>query len=127
MLHMLLGYNAKNPKNWDESLPYLQFAFNQVVHSSSGKSPFETCYGYLPPSPFNLAFTTNEVQDRKGETSKLRAQRFLEKISQIHATVEAQLKKSQAKYKGKHDKHRVPCNFGVDDRVWLKFGMVEVE
>ncbi|KAK1377226.1 hypothetical protein POM88_033419 [Heracleum sosnowskyi] len=95
-------------------------ANRKKVHSSSGKSPFETCYGYLPPSPFNLAFTTNEVQGRKGETDKLRAQRFLEKISQIHATVEAQLKKSQEKYKAKHDKHRVPCNFSVGDLVWLK-------
>ncbi|MEX5618438.1 hypothetical protein ABFV55_27565, partial [Pseudomonas syringae] len=48
--------------------------------------------------------------------------KFLEKISQIHATVEATLKKSQARYKAKHDKYRVPCNFGVGDMVWLKLG-----
>jgi len=120
MVHMLRGYNAKHPKTWDDSLPYLQFAFNRAVHGSSGKSPFETCYGYLPPSPFDVVFSSHEVPQGKGEDDRLKAQRFLEKISQIHATVEAQLKKSQAKYKAKHDKHRVPCNFGVGDLVWLK-------
>lgn len=30
------------------------------------------------------------------------------------------MKKSQAKYKEKSDKHRVPCNFSVGDMVWLK-------
>ncbi|KAL6134086.1 hypothetical protein ACLB2K_066319 [Fragaria x ananassa] len=117
---MLRDYNAKHPKTWDESLPYLQFAFNRAVHSSSGTSPFETCYGYLPPSPFDMVFTAGDSHHGKGESDKLRAQWFLEKISQIHATVEAQLRKSQAKYKAKHDKHRVPCNFGVGDLVWLK-------
>src|ERR1700732_1137440 len=45
LVHMLRGYNFKHPKTWEDSLPYLQFAFNRSVHSSSGKSSFETCYG----------------------------------------------------------------------------------
>ncbi|KAL6217406.1 hypothetical protein ACLB2K_010623 [Fragaria x ananassa] len=122
---MLRGYNAKHPKTWDESLPYLQFAFNRAVHSSSGTSPFETCYGYLPPSPFDMVFTAGDSHHGKGESDKLRAQRFLEKISQIHATVEAQLRKSQAKYKAKHDKHRIGDNaFKLDLPPYL--GMYSV-
>ena len=120
MVHLLRGYNAKHPKTWDESLPYLQFAFNRVVHSFSGTSPFEACYGYLPPSPFDMVFTVGTDHHGKVATERLNAQKFLEKISKIHATVEAQLQKSQARYKAKHDKHRVPCNFSVGDLVWLK-------
>ena len=96
-VHMLRGYNSKHPKTWDESLPYLQFAFNHSVHSSSGKTPFETCYGYIPSSPFDMVFVTEPTMDGKVESDRLQAQKFLEKISTIHATVEAKLKKLQAK------------------------------
>jgi hypothetical protein len=33
--------------------------------------------------------------------------------------VQEQLEKSQAKYKTRHDKHRVDQNFQVEDEVWL--------
>ncbi|XP_026416871.1 uncharacterized protein LOC113312321 [Papaver somniferum] len=51
-----------------------------------------------------------------------RTQKFIERINKIHTLVEAQLQKSQAKYKAKHDKHRVPCNFSTRDLVWLRIG-----
>ncbi|CAL2257437.1 unnamed protein product [Prunus armeniaca] len=41
MVHLLRGYNSKHPKTWDESHPYLQFAFNRAIHGSTLKSPFE--------------------------------------------------------------------------------------
>lgn len=34
--------------------------------------------------------------------------------------MEAQLKKTNAKYDAKHNKHNVPYNFGKGDMVWLK-------
>ncbi|XP_020259503.1 uncharacterized protein LOC109835947 [Asparagus officinalis] len=105
-----------HPKTWYESLPYLQFVFNRAIHGSSGKSPFE----FLPPSLFDLMFSSEATVDGKEESERQQAQRFLEKIAHIHATVEAQLKKSQAKYKAKHNQHQVPCNFGKCDMVWLK-------
>ncbi|KAL5721185.1 hypothetical protein ACHQM5_013777 [Ranunculus cassubicifolius] len=95
---MLRGYSSRHPKTWDESLPYLQFAFNKAIHSSSGKSPFDTCYGFLPPSSFDLVFSSDaSVQGKEGD-ERAKAQRFLEKTATIHDAVEAQLKKSQAKY-----------------------------
>ncbi|CAL2270811.1 unnamed protein product [Prunus armeniaca] len=44
MVHLLKGYNSKHPKTWDENLPYLQFAFNRVIHYSTLKTPFEQQY-----------------------------------------------------------------------------------
>nr|ABD63115.1 hypothetical protein 18.t00011 [Asparagus officinalis] len=99
IIYMLRGYNFKHPKIWDESLPYLQFVFNRAIHGSSGKSPFETCYGFLPSSPFDIVFSSEATADGKEGSERQHAQRFLEKIAHIHATVEAQLKKSQSKYK----------------------------
>ena len=74
MVHMLRGYNSRHPKTWDESLPYLQFAFNQAIHGSSGKSPFEACYWFLPPSLFDLMFSSEAMADGKEGTERQRAQ-----------------------------------------------------
>ena len=40
----------------------------------------------------------------------------------MHKEVESRLKKTQEKYKARHDKHRVPCTFQVGDRVWFHLG-----
>ena len=45
--------------------------------------------------------------------------KFIEQIQEIHQVVQEQLEKSQAKYKARHDKHRVEHNFQVGDQVWL--------
>ncbi|CAL2259851.1 unnamed protein product [Prunus armeniaca] len=123
MVHLLRGYNSKHPKTWDESLPYLQFAFNRAIHGSTLKSPFEVCLGYLPQSPFDLAFTmSDQPLCGKEEEEHIRAHKFLERVRKIHTEVEAQLKRSQQRYKARHDKHRVPCNFKEGDLVWLHLG-----
>jgi hypothetical protein len=35
---------------------YIQHSYNRPVHSSSSKSPFETCFGYLPPLPLDVVY-----------------------------------------------------------------------
>ncbi|KAF5184174.1 Transposon ty3-i gag-pol polyprotein [Thalictrum thalictroides] len=123
VVHLLRGFHSKHPKTWDESLPYLQFAFSRAIHSSTPKSPFEVCLGYLPQSPFDMAFSLGDKeQTGKEEEEQGKAHRFLERISKIHGEVETQLKKSQAKYKTRHDKHRVEYIFKEGDRVWLHLG-----
>ena len=42
-------------------------------------------------------------------------------IQHIRQQVHDILKKSNDKYKQRHDQHRVPHNFQVDDKVWLHF------
>ena len=44
-----------------------------------------------------------------------KALRFIQRIQ----AVQEQLEKSQAKYKARHDQHRVDHQFQVGDRVWL--------
>lgn len=47
MVYLLRWYNFRHPNTWNECLPFLQFAFNRAVHSSSSKSSFKVCLGYL--------------------------------------------------------------------------------
>jgi hypothetical protein len=35
---------------------YIQHSYNREVHTSTSKSHFETCFGYFPPSPLDVAY-----------------------------------------------------------------------
>lgn len=56
MVHLLRVYYGKHPTIWDEQLSYVQHAYNWEIHSSTHKTPFEICLGYLPQSPLDLDF-----------------------------------------------------------------------
>jgi hypothetical protein len=56
LVQLLRGYNQKHPKTWDENMIYIQQPYNRAVHTSTSKSPFETCFGYLPPSPLDVVY-----------------------------------------------------------------------
>jgi len=119
VVHLLRGYCGKHSKTWDDHLSYIQHAYNRALHSSTNKSPFETCFGYLPKSPFDLAFASTSDEDLVLHNEEERAKNFIERIRLIHQKVKEQLEKSQAKYKERHDRHRVDHKFQVGDQVWL--------
>ena len=48
-----------------------------------------------------------------------RVEKFIEQIQSIHQVVQEQLEKSRAKYKTRHEKHRVDHSFQVGDEVFL--------
>jgi hypothetical protein len=109
VVHILRGYCSKHPKLWDESLHYVQHAYNRALHSSTNRSPFETCFGYLPKSPMDFMFGEEDKEDGHDDANK--AIKFIQRIQKIHEAVQDQLEKSQAKYKMRHDKHRVDHHF----------------
>jgi len=56
LVQLLRGYNRKHPKTWDEYIVYIQHSYNRSLHYSTDKSPFETCFGYFPPSPLDTVY-----------------------------------------------------------------------
>ena len=44
----------KNLKTWDDYFPFIEFAYNRSVHSTTNLSPFEIVYGFNPLTPLNL-------------------------------------------------------------------------
>ena len=51
LLRCLVG---DSPGNWDLVLPQAEFAYNNSVNWSTGKSPFEIVHGYKPTKPTDL-------------------------------------------------------------------------
>jgi hypothetical protein len=52
----LRGYCNKHPKLWDEHIRYIQHDYNRDLRSSTQRSPFDTCFGYLPKVPLELMY-----------------------------------------------------------------------
>jgi hypothetical protein len=65
---------------------YTQCSFNIVVHTSTGKSPFENCFGYFLPSPLDVVYGQQGVrEDTMGEA--LKVEKFVENIRKIYLQV----------------------------------------
>jgi len=113
VIQLLRGYCSKHPKLWDEHFCYVQHAYNREKHSSTQRSPFGTCFGFIPRSPLDFVFGKDTMVD--GHNDVDRETRFIEQIQDIHQAVQEQLEKSKAKYKARHDKHRMEHSFQVGD------------
>jgi hypothetical protein len=51
---MLRNYVAATQDDWDEKLPAVEFAINNVEHDTTKMSPFMLNYGYSPWLPVNI-------------------------------------------------------------------------
>ncbi|QRW23611.1 Retrotransposable element Tf2 protein [Rhizoctonia solani] len=62
--HFLQAYSGVNQKDWVKWLPMAEFAYNNAVHSSTGKSPFKALYGWEPSlTPSNVPTDIPEADD----------------------------------------------------------------
>ena len=117
VIQLLRGYCSKHPKLWDEHLCYVKHAYNSAKHSSTQRSPFETCFVFTPRSPSDFFFRKDTMVEGHNDVGK--ETRFIEQIQEIHQAVQEQLEKIQAKYKARHDKHQMEHSFQVGDDVWM--------
>ncbi len=53
---MLTCFVSDHQKDWDVLLPYVDFAYNTAVHSSTDCTPFELTSGRKPRVPIDLIF-----------------------------------------------------------------------
>ena len=51
---LLRSFVSKNLKSLEESLSFVEFAYNRVPHSTTKHSPFEIVYGFNPLTPLDL-------------------------------------------------------------------------
>ena len=61
----------KNLKTWEDCLPFIEFAYNRTIHTTTSYSPFEIVYGFNPPTP--LDFMPLPVDERGSMDGKKKA------------------------------------------------------
>jgi len=113
-LSMLLWTMIKNNlREWEECLPHVEFAYNQVVHSTTQMCPFEVVFGFKPITPFDLL--PLPLQERANMEASKRA----EYVKQIHLKTKQEIEKKSEYYVAKANKNRKKMIFEARDFVWV--------
>jgi hypothetical protein len=86
LLHAIIQNNLKS---WEECLPFVEFAYNRTVHSTTGFSPFEIIYGFNPLTPMDLIPLPFE-----GKVS-LDGEKKAKMVRQLHEGVRLQIEKKE--------------------------------
>ena len=75
------------PKGWDLILPQAEFAYNNSVNRSNGRSPFQIVYG-------SSERTTPELRNiEQGDRTSAEVEEFDEHIKRLHEEVHAHITK----------------------------------
>ena len=84
MLRCLVG---DKPKGWDLILPQAEFAYNNSVNRSTGRSPFQIVYGSNPRTAPKLRKMEQE------ERTSAKVEEFAKHIKHLHEEVHAHITK----------------------------------
>ncbi|QRW21236.1 integrase core domain protein [Rhizoctonia solani] len=104
--HFLQAYLGVNQREWVKWLPMAEFAYNNVVHSSTGKTLFKALYRWEP------ALTPSNVPTNVPETNNL-AMQMEAQWQEIEAALWQSKTQMVAGETGK------PVEFEVGEEAWL--------
>jgi hypothetical protein len=103
----------KNLKSWEQCFPFVEFAYNRTVHSTTGFSPFEIVYDFNPLTPMDLIPLPFE------ERVSLDGEKKAKMVRQLHEGVRLQIEKKNRLYDSKANKGRKLVVFQPGDWVWV--------
>ncbi|MCO5561715.1 hypothetical protein L7F22_015338 [Adiantum nelumboides] len=95
VLDLLKMYVSDRQSEWEKYIPLVEFAYNNTIHSSIGKAPFEVTYGkpILPP----ILLTKEKI---------FAADEFVRDIDTAYTQVQRAILRTQEKQKREANKHR---------------------
>ncbi|KAF8755363.1 hypothetical protein RHS01_05227 [Rhizoctonia solani] len=104
--HFLRAYSGVNQRDWTKWLPMAEFAYNNAVHSSTGKTPFKALYGWEPTlTPSNVP---TDVPEANNLAQTMEAQ---------WKEVESALRQSKQRMTAGEDGS--PMEFEIGEEAWL--------
>jgi hypothetical protein len=102
---------TKHHSSWDHIFPQAEFAYNDSVNWSTGKSPFHIEYGVQPRG-------VSELWDsEQTATRSASAEEFAEAMKELHSQVKERLIESNQEYKRRVDQWKRQIQFEVGDLV----------
>ncbi|MCO5606162.1 hypothetical protein L7F22_060349 [Adiantum nelumboides] len=103
-------HNPRGEAKWEQYFPLVEYAYNNTVHSSTGKAPFEIVEGGKKVPP--ILHTKDKIFE---------ADKYVQDMDEMYKKVKVTLEKTQAKHKKAVDRHRREVVFSLGDWVLLRF------
>ncbi|MCO5559345.1 hypothetical protein L7F22_012943 [Adiantum nelumboides] len=94
VLDLLKCYVSKRKGKWEQYLPLVEYAYNNTMHSSTGKAPFEIVEGGKKVPP--ILHTKDTIFE---------ADKYVQDMDEMYKKVKVALEKTQAKQKKAADRH----------------------
>jgi translation initiation factor IF-1 len=94
-------------------LPFIEFAYNRAMHSTTSYSPFEIVYGFNPLTPLDLM--SLPIDGR----SSLDGQKKAELVKSLHERVRLQIAQKNERVASQANKGRRRVIFEPGDWVWV--------
>ncbi|MCO5583084.1 hypothetical protein L7F22_036991 [Adiantum nelumboides] len=110
VLDLLKCYVSEHKATWERSLPLVEYAYNNTVHTSTGKVPFEIVEGGKKVPPIL------QTNDKIFEVDK-----YVQNTDEAYRKIKLALEKTQSKQKKATDRHRRELVFSLGDWVLLRF------
>jgi hypothetical protein len=102
---------TKHHSQWDNILPQVEFAYNDSINRSTGKSLFQIVYGMHPRGILELRDSEHNA------TRSASVEDLAEAMKELHSQVKERLQNSSQKYKHREDQHRRQLQFEVGDLI----------
>ncbi|XP_064455129.1 uncharacterized protein LOC135366379 [Ornithodoros turicata] len=120
---MLFHVVQSDPRNWDQHVPFLLWAYREVPHDTTGVSPFELLYGRKPVGPMGILKNTWSGEVDIPNTLREAPAKYMERLRQqlqLAADVAGlTASKNQETYAAQYNRRAKPKSFNPGDQVLI--------